>query len=1409
MHLAPALIVRRRTDRNLVRVFQEISAHLSAGGPVPLGIQRLVEIRDDRAGGLNLSPADDAASPSVKEFYLPLPSNEAQQQIVERLEARQGVLVQGPPGTGKSHTIVNLVCHLLATGRRILITSHTARALKVLKGYLTAHAGDVAPLCVSLLGDDSQAVHELEDSVQGILSRMHSWDSDRNGSEIRRLQGDLQETRSELAQALSDLRLTRSNEAGNIDLGFGNYAGTPRAIAECIAEERERFGWLQAFDPGGDPPPLANADALELLTLIRKLEADKDAQPLRHIPDPTVMPSVERCEVLVKREQALKLQLDQSRALSNPSFTQLASGEAGARARLGASLRQYLWDIDQIGVLPDAWIQRAVLDVAADKHALWQQLHDATQKRCSEIEVKTAQASECKITGLEGHELATVAADANVLKVHINSGGSLGLALQVNPFAPKHVKAALYVSKTIRVNGRLCSSADALGQLLDWMHVATTFDQIGAEWAEVDAPAGPKIFQHRLHEFKRRLEHLQKVLALRTNMAAAREHAHLLGLPAIPFSQPSEIRCLLEIIDAVDIHEEWRTTERELASQIEELRRGMRHPDAHYLVAEATYALENRDTEGFARVASEIEEYRKMLWQHQRRDQLLSNLGACAKLRDALVSSASEPVWHDRLASLAEAWNWYRASDWLERFADPRRERALLQTIDSCQQRIRQRTEELTAYKAWEYVLARLRQEEREHLSAWRLAIKKVGKGTGKYAPQYRREARQHLERCRSAIPAWVMPVYRVAETIRPQPDMFDVVIIDEASQSGPEALFLMYIAKKIVVVGDDQQISPESVGLDRDAVNSLRERHIKDLPHEDALGVDNSFFEQAEIRFSGRIRLREHFRCMPEIIEFSNALCYQAEPLIPLRQYGAGRLAPVVTRHVPQGYAKGSNQRVVNEPEAEAIVQQIVQCISDPVYEKKTIGVISLQGSAQANLIRDLLMDRIGVQKMLERNIVCGDAYAFQGDERDIIFLSMVAALNDGHKVGVLSKDSDKRRFNVAASRARDQMWLFHSLALEDLSQFCFRRRLLEYCLNPTIGVGVPEGLSVHELRRKAYESDRSMSRPPVPFDSWFEVDVFLRITDRGFRVLPQYELASKRIDLLVEGMRGRLAVECDGDRWHGLEQWEQDVARQRMLERCGLEFWRLRASTFYRDPQRATEPLWQLLDHRGIRPEGEPRSPRASSAPPGAPTFEQDQEPDLGQLGEEDAELEAESANEGEPLASELGQVFAAEPFDDVAAEHYRAWEPRPLPVPHTASPAEVMQGLLEIIDAEGPVVCRRAYTLYNRACGGNRLGRQTVKIMNRAVSRAIRLGRLMHAEGRAVAEQIVQTVGRPLVVPRMRGPRRLDEIPPSEIAAVRAAIQANHASWDEELIVRRLAQFYRVSRLTTQIRKILSRS
>lgn len=160
--LGPALILRKRTERSYIRAFQEILKQLEAGADVPEGVARFVAVPEGAT-----SERQPRERQQDAEVYFPLLANDDQLRIVERLRSNRGVLVQGPPGTGKSHTIVNLVCHLLATGQRVLVTSHTARALGVLKRYIQTHAPEVAPLAVLLLGEGSDALQAMEDSVQG------------------------------------------------------------------------------------------------------------------------------------------------------------------------------------------------------------------------------------------------------------------------------------------------------------------------------------------------------------------------------------------------------------------------------------------------------------------------------------------------------------------------------------------------------------------------------------------------------------------------------------------------------------------------------------------------------------------------------------------------------------------------------------------------------------------------------------------------------------------------------------------------------------------------------------------------------------------------------------------------------------------------------------------------------------------------------------------------------------------------------------------------------------------------------------------------------------------------------------------------------------------------------------------
>ncbi len=598
-------------------------------------------------------------------------------------------------------------------------------------------------------------------------------------------------------------------------------------------------------------------------------------------------------------------------------------------------------------------------------------------------------------------------------------------------------------------------------------------------------------------------------------------------------------------------------------------------------------AIRSRNIDGYQRAQSKIEQLNEEKKSAHWVESILNRIKQYATLlSNDLKHNSENPEWDERLVHLHDAWRWSQAQQWLHSYIKKDDAISLANRVRQIEEELGQTIAQVASLRAWSFCFSRMTNNHRRHMELWRLNVGKITKtGRGKYDHLRRREAQRSLNECREAVPAWVMPLHRVWDTVDPTPGMFDVIIIDEASQCGFEALPLLYLGKKILIVGDDKQISPDAVGVLRETVYKLMEEFLYDFKFKASFDVDRSIFDHGKIRYGMHsIALREHFRCMPEIIRFSNDLCYSDTPLIPLRQYPQERLTPIVPVRVSDGYREGYDSHVINPPEAQAVVQKILELCNDEKYNDKTMGVIVLQGDAQAGLIEKQLLEQLGAEELEKRRLICGNPYSFQGDERDIIFLSMVAAPNV--RIGAMADSSDRRRFNVAASRARDQMWLFYSVDVNDLSRDCYRRRLLEFFQQTK--PHIIAGIDCEELRRQSEGVNRSIVKPPNPFDSWFEVDVSLEIARRGYQVLPQFNVAGKRIDIVVEGGHARLAVECDGDEFHGVDNYEDDMQRQRILERCGWVFFRVRAGEFYADKKSALSYLWKMLNERGITAQG-----------------------------------------------------------------------------------------------------------------------------------------------------------------------------------------------------------------------------
>jgi len=155
--------------------------------------------------------------------------------------------------------------------------------------------------------------------------------------------------------------------------------------------------------------------------------------------------------------------------------------------------------------------------------------------------------------------------------------------------------------------------------------------------------------------------------------------------------------------------------------------------------------------------------------------------------------------------------------------------------------------------------------------------------------------------------------------------------------------------------------------------------------------------------------------------------------------------------------------------------------------------------------------------------------------------------------------------------SRARDRLYVFHSVTEDMLKPDDLKAEVLAH------------------MRHPMEQGEREKAGLEAVTESPFEAEVLSRLLLMGYRVRPQVEVGSYRIDLVVEGRDDRrLAIELDGDRYHGPEKWAEDTARQRVLERVGWRFWRCWGSSFALDPEGCMADLVRALESMGIEPIG-----------------------------------------------------------------------------------------------------------------------------------------------------------------------------------------------------------------------------
>lgn len=1081
---------------------------------------------------------------SADRLMMPLPANAEQERIARQLARARGVTVQGPPGTGKSHTIVNLVSHLVAQGKRVLVTAEKEQALSVLRDKIPEEIRD---LSLAVLGSTPAAMEELRSAAQAMQDSLSAIDTPHEQRRIAELGARVDALRHELAALDHALVEALQSEEREYLLPSGPMRAAQ--LASALSTDTH-LDLVEDRVPTNAPVPLTPDELADLVRILRTIPpADAEATQ-QQLPVDRWLPSAAQLSHLLSQRKYLSAKVTElSQRGVRPEGLDHLSPEG--LLDLTSDLRTASATLTELG---GEWEDRlADASRRGDTSMMWIVDHNRS------VRTKLAEARS-RANELAGHVVEIPDGDPAAQLSHIAAWSQrVAAGKNISFFAPRDLKE---FSGAVRVDGYPVSTVDHLELVRTYVELHSELRATHTLMTQAYAPLGiqvPTLAPTFLFEAERLAQRVDRVHEWWTReYSRLSERLRAIAVNPDPIARPDAVDTLIADLADASVRFEERQVAAELEGLVSRLREQHSAPDASPLWSRLLSAVLTGRPDEWSETLAEAQRLNALGVQVLQARAFLARIeqGGAPRWARSIRESRGAPAIVGDPGNLPRVWERAKARAWL---AELHAEADIASLMDRSHERARElhgAILDLASRSARVELKKNLKDRQRRALDTWLTAVRRVGKGTGKNAPRFQAAAREALPAAMGAVPIWIMPIYRVIENFDPSvSDLFDVVVVDESSQCDLLSLGVLALGKKSVVVGDDKQTTPEHVGRQTDRIAALQDQHLRDIPGAKLLTLDESLYSISGRAFPSTIALREHFRCVPEIIEFSNR--YYSGAIRPLREIGVPQIGDplkVVRVEGATSVLHGSSR--VNHDEAKALADQIAACISDEAYAGLTFGVVTMMSGPQAQLIQDLIRDRIGDEEFERRRLRVGNPPLFQGDERNVMFVSMVAHDNSFAATNLRYSQWS----NVAVSRAQDQLWIFHSMDPATLHPEDQRRAMIEY----------------------AQAFGRRTETPAIydVVESSFERSVLRQLLDRGHDVVPHYRVGNYVIDLVVQVAPGeRLAIECDGDSAHGPDEWAADVGRQRVLERLGWTFWRIRASQYYLNPDAALNPLWKRL--------------------------------------------------------------------------------------------------------------------------------------------------------------------------------------------------------------------------------------
>ena len=1158
----PILFIRKKDDGK-VEAINNIIKDIENGGEIPEYLSELVGVIVD----------EKRAIEQVPDILFTKETNNEQIEIIKSLYSHRAVVVQGPPGTGKTHTIANLLGHFLAEGKNVLITSQTKKALDVLKEKIPT---DIQDLCISMLDDDSSDLGNSVESISEKLGYLNLENLKNEYKEIENQRNELKEDIKNIKRKIFNIKYQESHP-----IIYNNESITLREAGEFLRKNQRELDRIPGIVSSGVPCPINNENLTFLKSGYKK--------------------SVSREE-----EKEIELGLNKvSDFWTLEEFKEMLENKKEIMSRLDLLLKNKKYHInDNLFYVDD----KMLIDL--DKFKNYSGIDKIIPEDLKSIEdwkkdvciAGTENSGDRKIW-LEFikdirrlYDLTNMTKDQLFKKevvykdIDVSTAKKLIIGLKKGIERPgfffKHRlrKARKQISDKVTINNRILETLYDCNVALEYTTLIELKENTKNTWNilmtgnSLLENSNNKNLYKQLYSYADQMEYLlnwydrEKKTFLHKIENAGFEKLNINKTEGSPI-YVDEVNQIFDFIPSLEeliaigkIALEYREVDIKRSEYLVKIENIIK--ENSHLGREIKNAILNENIDKYSETLEKLRVLSEKEVLYKKYKDLLHNVKAVA---NSWGEELENGLFNEKIENIYNVWRYKQISQKLKELAEKPYFNLQADILEKTEE-LKKITIDLVTKKAWYNIIKFLEEKDNlaisQALKGWKQTVQKIGKGTGKNTNIHKKNAKEKMLLCQKVVPAWIMPLNKVFDTLNPVENKFDIVIIDEASQSDISSLILLYMAKKIIIVGDDKQVSPSDVGVNIDKINMFRRKYIKGkVANDDLYGIRASLYSIVSTTFQP-ISLREHFRSVPEIIGYSNKTSYDNQ-ILPLRDSNSSILKPAIIEHKVAG--KRDEKNKINKIEAETIVSLIEACLAMKEYKNSTFGVISLLGDEQAELIQNLIVQRIPATEIENHKILCGNSASFQGDERDVIFISLVDSSEENKSlrlVGEGVEGATRKRYNVAISRAKDQLWIVHSIDKNSLKEGDLRKELFDYI----------DSLKENTFEKSAIENSTA---------SDFENEVARHLLEKNYTIKQKWRVGSYDIDMVAIYDDKKIAIECDGKTLnHTEEEVIANLEEQEILERCGWEFIRVRASEYFRNPEKAIKDLIIQLDDKGVYP-------------------------------------------------------------------------------------------------------------------------------------------------------------------------------------------------------------------------------